>query len=127
MSRIETAKGLGINFEIVPSIPIDDGIHAGRLIFNKLWIDEAKCKTFLDYLAQYHKEWDDKKGMFKEKPYHDFTSHAADVHRYMAVVEKEMSNEAYKPFKQDPYVGRDEYENWGKSEDEHFDKKDITK
>ena len=28
----------------------------------------------------YRREWDDKKGMFKEKPWHDWTSHAADVH-----------------------------------------------
>ena len=33
-----------------------------------------------------------------------------------------------KPFKQEPYQPRDEYDwQWGKSEDEHFDKKDITK
>jgi hypothetical protein len=38
--------------------------------------------------------------MFKEKPEHDFTSHAADVHRYAAIVEDQMNNEMQKPYVQ---------------------------
>jgi hypothetical protein len=38
--------------------------------------------------------------MFLEKPYHDFTSHAADVHRYAALSEDQMTNEDEKPLEQ---------------------------
>jgi len=62
-------------------------------MFNRLWIDETNCSFFLDAIAQYRKEWDDEKGMFKEKARHDWTSHAADVHRYAAVAEDRMKNQ----------------------------------
>ena len=92
-TKIETAKNLGIIFETIKNIGVDNGINAGRLMFSHLWIDEQKCSDWLDAISQYHQEWDDNRGMFLEKPYHDWTSHAADVHRYAAVVEDEMQND----------------------------------
>lgn len=96
-SRLEAAKEVGIKFEITPNLPVDDGINAGRMFFDRLWIDEETCTTFLDAIAQYRREWDDKKGMFKETPRHDWTSHAADVHRYAAIDEREMRNQVFNP------------------------------
>ena len=90
-SRLEIAKELGIDFEVLPNMPISDGINAGRLMFSRLWVDEVKCQKWLDYIAQYKREWDDAKGMFKDKPLHDFTSHSADMYRYSALGENLMS------------------------------------
>lgn len=101
-TKLETAKSLNINFEVVPSLKIDDGINAGRLMFARLWVDETKCDYWLDAVSQYHQEWDSNRGMFIEKPYHDWTSHPADVHRYAAIVEDKMSNE--EPVVQAPRV-----------------------
>lgn len=92
-TKIETAKALGIEFNVVKNIGVDNGINAGRLMFSHLYVDEVKCAYWLDAISQYHQEWDEQRGMFIEKPYHDWTSHAADIHRYAAVVEDEMSNE----------------------------------
>jgi hypothetical protein len=94
-TRVQTIKELWSNIEVVviPRLAVDDGIHRGRLMFSQLWIDETNCQKFLDYLPQYRQEWDENKGMFKEKPLHDFTSRAADVHRYAAVIEDHMTNE----------------------------------
>ncbi len=92
-SRLEIARELGIKFEVAPNLPVSDGIHAGRLLFKRLWIDEKRCQTWLDYIAQYRREWDDAKGMFKDIPLHDFTSHAADMYRYAAVSENLMKEE----------------------------------
>lgn len=92
-TRIESARELGIEFEVIPSLPVEDGINSGRLVFARLWIDEKHCTLFLDYIAQYRQEWDEKNGKFKDKPLHDFTSHAADVHRYMSLVEDQFTNE----------------------------------
>ena len=95
-TRLETAKGLGWPFEIVPEIGVDNGISAGRLLFPRLWIDETHCQQFLDAIAQYRQEWDDKKGMFRDLPLHDWTSHPADMYRYAAVVEEQMTTAAPK-------------------------------
>lgn len=89
-TRIETAKALGWSFEVVPDIGVDNGINAGRLMFPRLWIDESKCQPFIDAIGQYRQEWDDHKGMFRDKPLHDWTSHPADMYRYAATVEDQM-------------------------------------
>lgn len=92
-TKLETAKALGISFDIVKDIGVDNGINAGRLMFARLWIDEVNCSYWLDAISQYHQEWDEKRGMFVEKPYHDWTSHPADVHRYASVAENYMNND----------------------------------
>ncbi len=94
-TRLATAKKLWpqAKFEVVPKLLVDDGIAKGRAMFARLWIDETNCQLFLDHIAQYRQAWDEKRGMFMEKPYHDFTSHAADVHRYAAISEEKMNNE----------------------------------
>jgi hypothetical protein len=101
-TRIDTAKSLwpNVEWEIVPSLSVDDGIQQGKLFFSRLWIDEKNCQLWLDYIAQYRQEWDEAKGMFKEKARHDFTSHAGDVHRYAAIVAYQMTNEEPKAYKQ---------------------------
>ena len=50
-----------------------------------------------------NKEWDDIKGMFKDKPNHDFTAHAADEYRGAAIAEPEMRNEP----ERSPFTGND--------------------
>jgi len=87
-SRLEIARELGINFLITPNLPVGDGIGSVRMMFGYLWIDEEKCSQFIHNISLYRKEWDDKRGAFKVKPLHDFTSHSADVARYWAVAEK---------------------------------------
>jgi hypothetical protein len=89
-TRLDYAKGLGLSFNVMSPNNVDDGIQAGKFMFNRLMIDEEKCEKWLDAISEYKREWDDKRGMFKEIPYHNWTSHAADVHRYAAIVEKKM-------------------------------------
>lgn len=92
-TRIETAKGYGIDFEVVPKVSVDDGIDKGRKMFSRLWVDSTHCEVWLDAMGQYRQVWDEKRGMFIETPYHDWTSHKADVHRYAALVEDKMTND----------------------------------
>ena len=91
-SRLEMASSLGIRFKVAPNIRIEDGINAVRTRFNTLWFDTDKCAYFLDALALYQKEWDDKQGQFKAHPLHDWTSHAADMLRYWAVTNFKTEN-----------------------------------
>lgn len=83
-TRIEMAESLGIDFTIAEKVTLQDGIVAVRSIFPSLWIDE-NCSEFINAITQYKYEWDDKKGQFKDKPEHDWSSHAADMLRYYAV------------------------------------------
>ena len=99
-SRQEIARELGIDFQIAPNLPIDDGINAVRLRFRSLWIDKDNCSGFVTAISQYQKEWNDKMGDYKDKPLHDWTSHAADMLRYWAVskvytVDRYLENKIY--------------------------------
>lgn len=100
-TRKEVAKDLGIDFQIVPKLSIEDGINAGRIFFTKLYIDKDKCAEFLDAIPQYAYEYDEKLKIFKDAPLHDWTSHYADEHRYAAIAADMMNNtittKQYKP------------------------------
>ncbi len=89
-SRLDTAKSLGINFEVVPKLSKEDGIDAGRIMFSRLLIDKTKGEDFIEAIRQYRKEWDEQNLVFSNNPVHDWTSHAADMYRYTALVEKKM-------------------------------------
>jgi phage terminase large subunit len=98
-SRIESAKSLGIKFEVVPNVPLEDGINAARLLFARCWIDEKKCALLLEALTQYRWDYHQKLGEFKSTPVHDWSSHAADAFRYLSVGYKDA---LVKP-KREPY------------------------
>ena len=83
MSRVEIAAELGLHFNIVPKMSIQDGINAVRSIMNRVWIDQG-CDRLLSALYEYHREYDDKKGVFRQKAVHDKSSHGADAMRYLA-------------------------------------------
>lgn len=85
MSLIDKAKQLGLQAQVTPNISVNEGIGIARMKFSQVWIDEG-LERFVDTLSQYRKEWDDKRGEFKNKPLHDWTSHCADSVRYWAVV-----------------------------------------
>ena len=85
-SRREIAESLGLRpIRIVEKLPIDDGINAVRILFNRFWFDEVNCRQGINALKNYQKEWDEKRQMFKARPFHNWASHAADAMRYMAV------------------------------------------
>ena len=89
-TRYETSKALGWQFDIVPDLGVDDGISAGRLMFDRAWIDETRCAPFLEAMGQYRREWKDNQGQFGDRPVHDWSSHPADMWRYAAVIEEQM-------------------------------------
>lgn len=62
-----------------------DGINQARLVFPRLWFDEDKCGPLLNALANYREQWDADKRASTGKPLHDWSSHAADALRYLAV------------------------------------------
>lgn len=89
-SRIEIARDNGIDYSIVPNLPIADGINALKMRFAQLWFEKDTTKVLRKKLAKYHKEFDERRGIWKDKPYHDANSHAADAMRYWAVTKVDM-------------------------------------
>lgn len=90
----ETALSLGFTFEVVPKMPVADRISIARLALSHTWVDAENNVGWVDAMGQFRYEWDDKKGMFKDEPYHDWTSHFADEYCYAAVVEDKMSEDS---------------------------------
>jgi len=84
-SRREVAWDLGLNFRVVPKLPIEDGIHAAQMLIPRLWFDKEKCKHGLECLRQYHRAYNERTRSFRASPVHDWSSHAADAFRYLAV------------------------------------------
>lgn len=83
-SRLEVARGLGIRFEVLPNQPVKDGIDAARMLIPRCYFDEQKCAIGLDALRQYREKIDEKRAI-SLGPLHDWTSHAADAFRYLAL------------------------------------------
>lgn len=92
-TRIEVARTLGINFELVTRQSLDDGIEAVRTVFPTLYIDEEKCQYLLDALQNYRRKWNNRLGQFEPLPEHDWASHPADALRYFAT-----SNTKVRPY-----------------------------
>lgn len=74
-----------IRFNVVPKLSVDEGIEQAREILPRCAFDDAKCEKGLNALENYRKEWDDKRGCWKDKPLHDWSSHGSDAFRYFAV------------------------------------------
>ena len=73
-----------VNLLILPRASVDDGIEQVREILPRCVFDEHKCDEGISHLENYRKEWDDKRGCWKDRPLHDHTSHGADAFRYLA-------------------------------------------
>ncbi len=87
-SRIETAASLGIKFELVPDIGVEDGIQAARLFFGRCWFDRVKTERGRVALAAYHRSYDARRKIYSAQPIHDWASDSADAWRYLAVGHK---------------------------------------
>lgn len=92
----ETAANLGFDFTVVPKMPVKDRIAKAQLALSHTWVDMEKNQKWVDAMGQYRYEWDEKRGMFKDEPYHDWTSHFADEFCYAAVMEDEMTDDESK-------------------------------
>jgi hypothetical protein len=90
---------------IVPSLSVQDGIQATRLMLPRVWFDKTNCGEAVEVLKQYQREWDDDKKAFREKPRHDFSSHCADAFRMLALSWQETKAEEPKTLPKFPITG----------------------
>lgn len=124
LSRRQTAQKLGIRFNVVPKWSIADGINAVRTIFPRLRFHNSKeVEAAIDLLSQYQKEFDDRRQIYKDRPLHDFTSHAADALRYLAVAYR--TTKPVKPRQEKALAGGSPFEEHEASSQEYVEEGDV--
>ena len=85
-TRKHTAAKMGIKFRTVKRPRIkSEGHDAVRRLFPRLWLDDVRAEHGVNCLSSYQYEWDDKKGVFKSQPLHDWASHGADALQTLAL------------------------------------------
>jgi hypothetical protein len=88
-TRVETLTALGRWPALVPDHKVEDGVNAARLALSRTWFGRERCGAGLEALRQYRADFDERTKAFKNKPRHDWTSHAADAFRYLAMAWQE--------------------------------------
>ena len=83
--RLGVADELGFRPNIVerPQNKLE-AIDAARAIFASCDFDAAGCDLGLKRLRHYRKEWDEMRGVWKDRPRHDENSHGADAFQTFA-------------------------------------------
>lgn len=82
-------------FDVVPRTSnVNEDIEKVRQILTKCCFDEIKCEQGIKALESYRKEWNDKLGVWRDKPLHDWSSHGADAFRYFATYQ----SRSYTPY-----------------------------
>jgi phage terminase large subunit len=105
-STQEQFQALGYTSRITPELSLQDGIQALRMALPRMWFDREKCRDGIEALKLYRREWDSDKKVFRDKPLHDWTSHAADAARYMAISWRELKPEEKKPEPKYAFMGK---------------------
>lgn len=96
-TRLETARGLDFTFTLVPDVSLEDGINGVPLFLDRLYVHKESNKEWIKSMKAYGREWDEKRGMYKDEPLHNWASHDADETRYAALVENKMTNDTFRP------------------------------
>lgn len=73
---------------IGPSLGVQHGIDAARLVLPLCWFDREKCRDGLEALRAYRRQYDEVRKIFSDAPLHDWASNGADAFRYMSLVAK---------------------------------------
>jgi len=86
-SRVDRLEELQIPGDIVVVERVEDvmvGIEATRKMLPSAYIDRAGCATGIKALDNYKYEWDEKHGVWRNRPAHTWASNGADAIRQWA-------------------------------------------
>ena len=85
LESLSLRRGVHGQIEITPKQDIEDGINAVRMMLSKCYFDKERCRKGIEALKLYRTIWDAEKKVFQNRPCHDWTSHAVDAFRYLAL------------------------------------------
>lgn len=78
--RLAEVESMGFRPLTVPRVSNKlAAIEAARSVFGNCDFDEAATAQGLERLRHYRKEWDDRRGVWRDKPLHDINSNGADA------------------------------------------------
>lgn len=83
-SRIQILAEYGVYARILPKLDVHSGIELVRKWMPNMYID-SELQYIQDTFVNYSKQWDDKLGVWKDKPLHDEWSNPADAIRYVCL------------------------------------------
>jgi hypothetical protein len=92
-TRVEQLRDALDDIRLVNLDKIEDGINAVRATLPVCYFHEAETTTGIRALRNYHREWDDVNGCWKNRPKHDWSSDYADAFRYLAMTWREVYSE----------------------------------
>ena len=98
LSRLESARKIGLNFEVTKKVSEIERINAGRVIISRCHF-HLNTEEGYRLLKNYRKEFDDKRQVFRDKPLHDQASHCADAFTYLALNERNLEPFAPRTFR----------------------------
>ena len=100
------AKLLGIKFERIERVSLKfDSIEAARGIMGKCVFHKENCEDGLRALEHYHLPFNEKLGIYGDKPVHDWASHGSDAFQQFALWNSKLrANNPNLVIKNDPSV-----------------------
>jgi hypothetical protein len=84
-TRLDAARELGITFQIVDKLGLEDGISTTAATIPMCRFNATKCARGIESLKWYSRRLNKVLGEFAAKPVHDWASHGADAFRYAAI------------------------------------------
>ena len=91
-TRTDVAYQLGVRFRILPKLALEDGIHSLKMLLPRCWFNVETTQPLINALRQHHRKYNEKMKMFSNKPVKDWSSHACDSARYMAMSINDLPN-----------------------------------
>jgi hypothetical protein len=88
-TREELLRANGRKVRVVPRQDIDDGINAVKMLLPRCWMDRQRTERLRECMVYYHRDFNDRLGVFKDAPIHDWSSHCCDAVRTLAMGLKE--------------------------------------
>jgi hypothetical protein len=123
VTRFEKARQIGLNFTLVDQVPIQDGIENVWTHFGKFWIDQDKCRSLINALENYRKEWEEAKQMYKNVPVKSWANHYADCMRYLCLsihkTKRGMSSEDFERKRAEALYGRQQLPKYFQNEPDY--------
>jgi len=84
-TREEMLRANGRKVRVLPRQEVDDGINAVKMLLGRCWFDRERTGRGRECLVHYRRDFNDKMGIYKDAPVHDWSSHAADAMRTLAM------------------------------------------
>lgn len=85
VTHVEAARKMGLFVDLVPLTSLGAGIEAARKIIGRCFFDNRYAQGLVAALEAYTKEFIEERGVYREKPLHNWASHFADAFRYLGV------------------------------------------